>query len=98
MREHRRLGNVTWIGADGPLLAFDIGPGNGSIDDWCARRAGLRFDRDGALAASGKVDRARAPALQRRSPSAGELPKSPIAATSAIHGPTASASPTARPR
>src|SRR5206468_6011860 len=29
------------------------------IDDWCMRRAGLRFDRDGALAASGKVDRAR---------------------------------------
>jgi anhydro-N-acetylmuramic acid kinase len=53
------VGNVTWIGADGALLAFDTGPGNGPIDDWCARRAGLRFDRDGALAASGKVDRAR---------------------------------------
>jgi anhydro-N-acetylmuramic acid kinase len=53
------VGNVTWIGADGSLLAFDTGPGNGPIDDWCARRAGLRFDRDGALAASGKVDRAR---------------------------------------
>jgi anhydro-N-acetylmuramic acid kinase len=53
------VGNVTWIGANGSLLAFDTGPGNGPIDDWCARRAGLRFDRDGALAASGKVDRAR---------------------------------------
>lgn len=53
------VGNVTWIGADGSLLAFDTGPGNGPIDDWCARRAGLRFDRDGALAALGKVDRAR---------------------------------------
>lgn len=53
------VGNVTWIGSDGSLLAFDTGPGNGPIDDWCARRAGLRFDRDGALAASGKVDRAR---------------------------------------
>jgi len=53
------VGNVTWIGADGSLLAFDTGPGNAPIDDWCARRAGLRFDRDGALAASGKVDRAR---------------------------------------
>jgi anhydro-N-acetylmuramic acid kinase len=53
------VGNVTWIGADGSLLAFDTGPGNGPIDDWCMRRAGLRFDRDGALAASGKVDRAR---------------------------------------
>ncbi len=53
------VGNVTWIGADGSLLAFDTGPGNGPIDDWCMRRAGLLFDRDGALAASGKVDRAR---------------------------------------
>ena len=53
------VGNVTWIGADGSLLAFDTGPGNGPIDDWSMRRAGLRFDRDGALAASGKVDRGR---------------------------------------
>jgi anhydro-N-acetylmuramic acid kinase len=53
------VANVTWIGEDGSLLAFDTGPGNGPIDDWCARRAGQRFDRDGALAASGKVDRAR---------------------------------------
>jgi anhydro-N-acetylmuramic acid kinase len=53
------VGNVTWIGTDGALLAFDTGPGNGPIDDWCVRRAGQRFDRDGALAASGRVDRAR---------------------------------------
>jgi anhydro-N-acetylmuramic acid kinase len=53
------VANVTWIGVDDTLLAFDTGPGNGPIDDWCARRAGRRFDEDGALAASGKVDRAR---------------------------------------
>ena len=53
------VANVTWIGADDTLLAFDTGPGNGPIDDWCARRAGVRFDKDGALAASGKVDRTR---------------------------------------
>ena len=53
------VANVTWIGADDTLLAFDTGPGNAPIDDWCARRAGLRFDKDGALAASGKVDRTR---------------------------------------
>ena len=56
------VGNVTWIGADGALLAFDTGPGNGPIDDWCARRAGQRYDKEGALAAAGKVDRGR---LQR---------------------------------
>jgi len=53
------VANVTWIGAEGTLLAFDTGPGNAPIDDWCARRAGLRFDTDGAIAASGKVDRNR---------------------------------------
>lgn len=53
------VANVTWVGADGGLLAFDTGPGNGPVDDWCARRAGLRFDADGVLAASGKVDRGR---------------------------------------
>jgi anhydro-N-acetylmuramic acid kinase len=53
------VANVTWIGADDTLLAFDTGPGNGPIDDWCARRAGRRFDKDGTLAASGKVDRPR---------------------------------------
>jgi anhydro-N-acetylmuramic acid kinase len=53
------VANVTWIGGDDALLAFDTGPGNGPIDDWCARRAGRRFDEDGALAASGKVDRPR---------------------------------------
>ncbi len=53
------VGNVTWIGEDGSLLAFDTGPGNGPIDDWCARRAGQRYDTDGALAAAGTVDRGR---------------------------------------
>ena len=53
------VANVTWIGADSELLAFDTGPGNAPVDDWCMRRAGLRFDTDGALAALGKVDRGR---------------------------------------
>lgn len=53
------VGNVTWIGEDGALLAFDTGPGNGPIDDWCARRAGQRYDKDGVLAAAGTVDRGR---------------------------------------
>lgn len=53
------VGNVTWIGPDGTLLAFDTGPGNGPIDDWCARRAGQRYDEDGTLAAAGTVDRGR---------------------------------------
>lgn len=53
------VANVTWIGGQEELLAFDTGPGNAPIDDWCARRAGQRFDRDGQLAAAGRIDRAR---------------------------------------
>jgi anhydro-N-acetylmuramic acid kinase len=50
------VANVTWIGADGELVAFDTGPGNGPLDDWIARRTGAPFDRDGAIARSGRVD------------------------------------------
>src|ERR1700733_8833911 len=52
------VANVTWIGADGRLVAFDTGPGNGPLDDWIARRSGVAFDRDGAIARSGRVDQA----------------------------------------
>jgi anhydro-N-acetylmuramic acid kinase len=53
------VANVTWVGVKNELLAFDTGPGNAPIDDWCIRRAGQQFDRDGALAASGTVERSR---------------------------------------
>ena len=49
------VANVTWIGRDGELLAFDTGPGNAMIDDWMQRRRGLPRDEDGALAAEGRV-------------------------------------------
>ena len=49
------VANVTWIGADETLVAFDTGPGNGPLDDWVARRGGGAFDRDGMMARSGKV-------------------------------------------
>ena len=50
------VANVTWIGADGTLLAFDTGPGNAPIDDWTYRHTGAGYDRDGALASTGRVD------------------------------------------
>ena len=50
------VANVTWIGSDGALLAFDTGPGNGPLDDWMTHRTGLPFDKDGALASSGRSD------------------------------------------
>jgi anhydro-N-acetylmuramic acid kinase len=52
------VANVTWIGADSDLIAFDTGPGNGPLDDWATRHTGKAFDRDGALARAGAVDAA----------------------------------------
>ena len=50
------VANVTWIGRDGAMLAFDTGPGNALLDDWCRRHTGEPMDRDGRLAARGRVD------------------------------------------
>ena len=50
------VANMTWIGGDGELVAFDTGPGNALINDWCQRFTGEAFDRDGRLAASGMAD------------------------------------------
>ena len=50
------VANVTWIGRDGAMLAFDTGPGNALLDDWCRRHTGEPMDRDGRLAAQGRVD------------------------------------------
>ncbi len=52
------VANVTWIGRDGGMLAFDTGPGNALLDDWCRRHTGLPMDRDGRLAGRGRVDKA----------------------------------------
>ena len=42
------VANVTWIGAEGRMLAFDTGPGNALIDDWMLKRTGAAHDADGA--------------------------------------------------
>jgi anhydro-N-acetylmuramic acid kinase len=49
------VANITWIGADGSLLAGDTGPGNALIDDFVRARRGEAMDAGGVLAASGKV-------------------------------------------
>src|SRR5690606_30092365 len=50
------VANVTWIGRNGTLIAFDTGPGNALIDDWMLRHTGNAVDRDGSTAAQGRVD------------------------------------------
>ncbi|WP_135466314.1 anhydro-N-acetylmuramic acid kinase [Crenalkalicoccus roseus] len=52
------VGNVTWIGEDGELLAFDTGPANGPLDDWARRHTGAACDEDGALALAGRAEAA----------------------------------------
>jgi anhydro-N-acetylmuramic acid kinase len=50
------VANMTWIGSDGELVAFDTGPGNALLNDWCERHLDQPFDRDGELAAKGILD------------------------------------------
>jgi len=56
------VGNLTWVNpactapeAQGALLAFDTGPANAPINDWVMRCSGAPYDKDGALAAQGRV-------------------------------------------
>jgi len=51
------IANLTLL-AEGPVLGFDCGPGNGLMDAWCLRHRGQGFDAGGAFAAEGKVDEA----------------------------------------
>jgi hypothetical protein len=47
------VANMTWIGRDGDLVAFDTGPGNALLNDWCERHTDVPYDRDGMLARRG---------------------------------------------
>jgi len=52
------VANVTYVGADGNILAFDTGPGNALLDDWILQHTGKKFDAHGNIAAAGKADEA----------------------------------------
>ncbi len=47
------VSNVTYIGSDGALMAFDTGPGNALLDDWVHQHTGTAVDQDGAYAQRG---------------------------------------------
>jgi anhydro-N-acetylmuramic acid kinase len=51
------IANLTVLAADPttPVLGFDTGPGNTLLDGWCRQVLGEPMDRDGALAARGRV-------------------------------------------
>jgi anhydro-N-acetylmuramic acid kinase len=64
------VANVTWIDAQkstdasdaaaeavfAVLIGFDTGPGNGLVDDWIMTKRGLAMDKDGAIAAKGRIN------------------------------------------
>ncbi len=51
------VANVTFVGSEGGLLAFDTGPGNALINDWMMKHQGLAFDAGGEACLEGKVSR-----------------------------------------
>jgi anhydro-N-acetylmuramic acid kinase len=48
------VGNVTWIGEDDTLIAFDTGPANALLDDWALRHTGTPSGRRRGTAKSGR--------------------------------------------
>ncbi len=51
------VSNVTWLGENEDILAFDCGPGNALLDDWVAQHfPDRRYDENGLLARQGEVD------------------------------------------
>ncbi len=70
------VANITVIDRDGRVQAFDTGPGNGLIDQWVERHDLGRFDAEGALAASGRIDAHVLAALMRHPYFATTGPKS----------------------
>lgn len=49
------ISNLTFVGRDGALSAFDSGPGNMLIDQWVEAHGGGAYDKGGRIAASGRV-------------------------------------------
>ncbi len=49
------IANITWVGRDGRVIAFDTGPGNALIDQWVQAAAGIPFDDNGMIAAEGTL-------------------------------------------
>lgn len=50
------IANITDLPPDDTVRGWDTGPGNMLLDAWIKRHQGTTFDRDGAWAASGKVE------------------------------------------
>ncbi len=53
------VANVTWWGGGLELAAFDTGPANGPVNEWVEAHGQGSYDRDGAIAARGRVHEGR---------------------------------------
>lgn len=51
------VANVTWIGAEGEMMACDVGPGNAILNDRVGHDDRGSYDVDGAFAAQGTANR-----------------------------------------
>lgn len=47
------VGNITWLGHEDKILAFDTGPANALIDDLVQEKTGQAYDHEGRLAKAG---------------------------------------------
>ena len=70
------VANLTFIGPDRELIAFDTGPANGLIDQIVQARGAGRYDEGGRIAAAGVVDEAVLAQLLSHDHFRGEGPKS----------------------
>ena len=50
------ISNITFIGAEGTIVAYDSGPGNTLIDQWVEAHAGIPYDQGGMIASEGRID------------------------------------------
>ena len=71
------VANITYlVSHEAPPVACDVGPGNALIDDFMLERTGTAMDRDGRMAAMGRVDAAVLEALLAHGFFAQKPPKS----------------------
>jgi len=95
------VANLTYVGAGGEPIAFDTGPGNAAIDDWALAHTGAPVDRDGKLAAKGRVNETVLAAMLRHPMFLQPPPKSldrfdfPMTAVAGLSGPDGAATLTA---
>lgn len=49
------ISNITYLGSQKQVIAFDTGPGNALIDQWMQAEGGIPFDQGGTISSEGVV-------------------------------------------